>query len=761
MKQLTIEEKAKAYDNALKVLHKYDGAHIMFTQDLKEEMFPELKESKNNKIIRVIRGWIYSRPDFFFDNGISKEEFIDWLEKQVNQDNVEDVDILHRFSFYSYKDEPNVLYLSGFYVNEKYRNKGIGTKILEVADEVAKSLDCYAIRLKTKKDSDAERLYRTHGYNSLVTEDKDEIWLEKQGKSIKIKKGKNYFCIKTHNYAGVKWIKGTKYYASDNYNLVNQGCECYCPEYSKEEHNNLFEEVKFDDCVEKQGKSIDIPVDAVLNSNEDGLIAETIRYKKEQQGEQNTHLPSFDEAQGTPMVEQCEQKFIKEHNVCDFCEDTYGCINPCPVKLIEQKPVDKVGPKFKVGDWITDNNSTFQIVRVENEWYYADDGDKICFDVAHQYYYLWTIQDAKDGDILITKGKQPFIFKNYDEGTDYVYAYCGICDLVKDDSFYADDDQLWTCYSDNGDVYPATKEQCNLLFKKMNEAGFEWDSEKKELKKIIDKKQIRKNLQDNSFRRMFEQKSTYNIKPKFNIGDTIAKKHNSDIHDFGSFTITDITGDKYWYNDRIICDITEQDDWEIYEPIRQKSAWSEEDEEIHRKCICAMRASACGFPEEEKFVEQVNNWLKSLKDRVQSKPKSEWNVEDERIIVKLHNALEAQNYYDGVSGKYIVPHKEEINWLKSLKDRIQLHNLTVTDKELSQAKKEAYNDALNKIEYHSGEPTFDDGWSAAIWYFKKRNGKLQSQWKPSDEQMKALENAMSMGAKLDLLYNDLKKLKEE
>ncbi len=51
--------------------------------------------------------------------------------------------------------------------------------------------------------------------------------------------------------------------------------------------------------------------------------------------------------------------------------------------------------------------------------------------------------------------------------------------------------------------------------------------------------------------------------------------------------------------------------------------WSDEDEEIHRKCICAMRASACGFPEEEKFVEQVDNWLKSLKDRIQSK--QEWS----------------------------------------------------------------------------------------------------------------------------------------
>ena len=36
-----------------------------------------------------------------------------------------------------------------------------------------------------------------------------------------------------------------------------------------------------------------------------------------------------------------------------------------------------------------------------------------------------------------------------------------------------------------------------------------------------------------------------------------------------------------------------------------------------------MRASACGFPEEEKFVEQVDNWFKSLKDRYSWKPSEE------------------------------------------------------------------------------------------------------------------------------------------
>lgn len=61
-----------------------------------------------------------------------------------------------------------------------------------------------------------------------------------------------------------------------------------------------------------------------------------------------------------------------------------------------------------------------------------------------------------------------------------------------------------------------------------------------------------------------EQKSVLII-PKFKVGDIIIKSHNSDINKFDQFTITDITGNKYWYNDRIICDINEQNDWGLVE----------------------------------------------------------------------------------------------------------------------------------------------------------------------------------------------------
>lgn len=77
---------------------------------------------------------------------------------------------------------------------------------------------------------------------------------------IPIKKGKNYRCTKTHKYAGFLWIEGFKYYAESDYALINKGCTCFCPKYSKSKHNDLFEEVAYNGCVETEK-------DAQLNAN--------------------------------------------------------------------------------------------------------------------------------------------------------------------------------------------------------------------------------------------------------------------------------------------------------------------------------------------------------------------------------------------------------------------------------------------------------------------------------------------------------------
>ena len=90
MKELSIEEKAKAYDEAIKkaeslykVAEPMSGCNVII-----ETLFPELKESEDERIRKVIYGWIYTQPSQFFDNGFSKEEMLAWLEKQGEQNPV-------------------------------------------------------------------------------------------------------------------------------------------------------------------------------------------------------------------------------------------------------------------------------------------------------------------------------------------------------------------------------------------------------------------------------------------------------------------------------------------------------------------------------------------------------------------------------------------------------------------------------------------------------------------------------------------------
>ena len=147
-------------------------------------------------------------------------------------------------------------------------------------------------------------------------------------------------------------------------------------------------------------------------------------------------------------------------------------------------------PKFKVGDWVVNNTTlnSCHIVKVEHGQYICDD---CSFPITKENeYHLWSIHNAKDGDVLIDKSGSrecPFIFKETkpsDIKTDIlnpltVLGYCGIGGAG------------FTKGSGWGDTanciyYPATKEQCDFLFQKMKESGYEWDADKKELKKIED-----------------------------------------------------------------------------------------------------------------------------------------------------------------------------------------------------------------------------------------------------------------------------------
>ena len=175
----------------------------------------------------------------------------------------------------------------------------------------------------------------------------------------------------------------------------------------------------------------------------------------------------------------------------------------------ESKPTDKVEPKFKVGDWVLYSGDHYEGVRHitkidENGYYIERNGlphgiipfeHEICMT-------LWTIQDAKDGDVLAeSKNDVILMFRGignteWDDVIDYHCYY----DCYRKDFIVQEDVKYWGTIANNH-LKPASKEQRNILFQKMKEEGYEWDAEKKELKKID------------------------TVQPKFKVGDWIANDY--------------------------------------------------------------------------------------------------------------------------------------------------------------------------------------------------------------------------------------------
>ena len=274
-------------------------------------------------------------------------------------------------------------------------------------------------------------------------------WLEKQGESIRIKKGKNYLCTKTHKYAGMEWIEGVKYYSPENYSLVNQGCTCYCPKYSKEEHNNFFKEVEYDGCLEVDNLEPKFKVKYAVgeyNVVDEKDIAGVTFYGIED-----------------------------EPNHIDYVKaDTYEIIN---AKL-----------KFKVGDWVVFNDkheSIYQIEKIENFQYTLRHilGGSMHLSFSNEdMIRLWSINDAKDGDVLcgFPYADCPWVGIFHELNDDCTFnSYCYLQAGVN--GKFCPPSGINVYGHSTKSIVPATKEQRDLLFQKMKEAGYVWDADEKKL----------------------------------------------------------------------------------------------------------------------------------------------------------------------------------------------------------------------------------------------------------------------------------------
>ena len=248
----------------------------------------------------------------------------------------------------------------------------------------------------------------------------------------------------------------------------------------------------------------------------------------------------------------------------------------------ERKSVDKVEPKFKVGDFIVNDYCKGKVIELTDDSYLLDTGQGIPFSYEHNA-HLWTIQDAKDGDVLFgSEWGVILMFRGignteWDDVIDYHCYY----DCHRECFIVQEDVEYWG-NTKNNQLKPATKEQRDLLFQKMKEAGYEWDDEKKELNKIEPKPDIEM------------------ITPEESLG--------IDSETYNKIVDECIYG---WQN----------------------HSWSEEDE--NKVTLFMQLTEGCDNEDE------LADWLKSLKDRVQP----QWKPSEEQLTILL-NAING-NYISG------------------------------------------------------------------------------------------------------------------
>jgi len=301
---------------------------------------------------------------------------------------------------------------------------------------------------------------------------------------------------------------------------------------------------------------------------------------------------------------------------------------------IQQKDfAPKVEPKFKVGDWVVFNNkhqSIYQVEKIEY-WYYIlrhTHGGTFRVCVLHdESLRLFDItKDAKAGDVLASELCDSIILfrgiknDNIDFYCDYDFSKID----VPGDRFTFNNGQHYGNVEDSKDFHPATKEQRDTLMKAMVDAGYTFDFEKKELKKI----------EQNTAWSEEDERIYQSI-----MDDSVQENQ---LNDKQTNWLRDI---KYRY---------------FPQP---KHAWSEEDEIGFRDAMWAIEQARTIAKDENDMgnLWYAERWLKSLKNKVQ--PKQEWDEKDKYMLNNVIDTLKplSQTTHSG----YAI--NSMIAWLKSLR----------------------------------------------------------------------------------------------
>lgn len=274
----------------------------------------------------------------------------------------------------------------------------------------------------------------------------------------------------------------------------------YSHEEIKQRLENVFPELKESDDEQIKNEIIDYLKGFIPHHNDD-LVAKSKLWITwlEKQGEQKTVSKTEPIIEGLTTEFQKQVSYLIASAINKEHEYTKGYVEWVTQSLLgyaknEQTSTDKIESKFKVGDWIVSNrtNKTYKIDSINtkdaNYIIYScvpsvyTNEDSPCF--SESMIHLWTIQDATDGDVI------SFNDGNGNDCIELIKSIIGkkiefwFC-LTNGNCYEVFDGIIpYTNFASRKDATPATKEQRDLLFSKMNEAGYEWSDKDRKLIKM-------------------------------------------------------------------------------------------------------------------------------------------------------------------------------------------------------------------------------------------------------------------------------------
>jgi len=442
----------KKYKEALERMKSWvKGEHpecFCEAQKAAEFVFPELKENEDENIRKAIK---YGLDHVFTNNTtifeVTKEQCLSWLEGQDDQKpvlNEEDEkmfkSIIECIDGTGLLDSDQITWFKSLKDRVGCKVNYMTTKEWSEEDEyqintILHGLDLKRAIYRKEKNKVEEDRYNTQ-YN----------WL----KSFKDRVGCEVNCTTTK-----EWSEDDEYQINTILHILNLKKEIYKKRENKVEEDRYNTQYNWLKSIKDKYK-------------------DAVEYDK-------ARLEKQDEQKET-LCDKCRRE--QPYHSCQDITELGRCVleHQC-----EQKS-NNVESKFKVGDWIIQNGvGTYKIVEVCESWYEVVDAEDNQYSISFDKEYmchLWTIQDAKDGDVLtFVKNGTIFIFKNVLDNMPY--SYCGIDYFARFRNCIEEggkEGRNWT--SSLQGICPATKKQRDILFQKMKEAEYEWDAENKLIRRL-------------------------------------------------------------------------------------------------------------------------------------------------------------------------------------------------------------------------------------------------------------------------------------